>query len=123
MSPAAAAVPSAAELARLLDAAGVLLYAIEGQDLSVVDIWPAHAAAGSLKLQVGFGVTGLVARTGKPVLLPADSPRNALHRQLLQLEPQQTVARMCLPLRGLEDRIVGWPARMPRAARKPRRER
>jgi signal transduction histidine kinase len=107
LSPATAAVPSAAELARLLDAAGVLLYAIEGQDLSVVDIWPAHAAAGSPKLQVGFGVTGLVARTGKPVLLPADSPRNALHRQLLQLEPQQTVARMCLPLRGLEDRIVG----------------
>ena len=58
-------------------------------------------------MPVGFGVTGLVARNGKPVLLDADSPRNVLHRQLLRLEPKQTVARMCLPLPGLEDRIVG----------------
>jgi signal transduction histidine kinase len=101
------AVPSAEELVGLLEADGVLLYAIDGQDLSIADIWPAHAAAGSLALQVGFGVTGLVARTGKPVMLAADSPRNALHRQLLRLEPQQTVARMCLPLRGLEDHVVG----------------
>jgi len=100
-------VPSAADLARVLEADGVLLYAIDGQDLSIVDIWPAHPSAGSLKLQVGFGVTGLVARTRKPVLLDADSPRNALHRQLLRLEPQQTVARMCLPLQGLEDDVVG----------------
>jgi signal transduction histidine kinase len=110
-------VPSAADLARVLEADGVLLYAIDGQDLSIVDIWPAHPSAGSLKLQVGFGVTGLVARTRKPVLLDADSPRNALHRQLLHLEPQQTVARMCLPLRGLEDDVVGVLA----AHRDPRR--
>jgi len=58
-------------------------------------------------MPVGFGVTGLVARNGNPVVIPADSPRNALHRQLLRLEPRQTVARMCLPLRGLEDRVVG----------------
>lgn len=109
--------PSAADLARLLSADGVLLYGIDGQDLHIVDIWPAHAAAGSLNLQVGFGVTGLVARTGKPVLLDADSPRNALHRQLLRLEPQQTVARMCLPLCGLEGRVVGVLA----AHRGPRR--
>lgn len=105
MSPDAA--PSAHDLSRSLDADGALVYAIEGQDLSIVDIWPAHPSAASLKLQVGFGVTGLVARTGKPVLLDSDSPRNALHRQLLQLTPHQTVARMCLPLRGLEDNLVG----------------
>jgi signal transduction histidine kinase len=99
--------PSAADLAGLLDADGVLLYAIEGQDLSVADIWPAHPSAGSLKLQVGFGVTGLVARTRQPVLLDADSPRNALHRRLLRLEPGQTVARMCLPLPGLVGDVVG----------------
>jgi signal transduction histidine kinase len=107
LSPADGTVPSASDLARLLEADGVLLYAIEGQDLSIVDIWPAHPSAGSLKLQVGFGVTGLVARTHKAVLLDVDSPRNPLHRQLLGLAPKQTVARMCLPLPGLEDDIVG----------------
>lgn len=107
MRPADSALPSAEDLARLLEADGVLLYAIEGQELSIVDIWPAHPSAGSLKLQVGFGVTGLVARTRKPVLLDADSPRNALHRQVLGLAPQQTVARMCLPLPGREDDVVG----------------
>lgn len=100
-------VPSAADLAGLLDADGVLLYAIDSQDLSIVDIWPAHASAGSLKLQVGFGVTGLVARTRKAVLLEGDSPRNSLHRQLLRLQPRQTIARMCLPLPGLEGDVVG----------------
>jgi two-component system, NarL family, sensor kinase len=117
LSGAAGAVPTAEELARLLDAEGVLLFASDGQDLTVADIWPPHPAAGSLSMPVGFGVTGLVARNGTPVVLGADSPRNALHRQLLRLEPRQTVARMCLPLRGLEDRIVGVMA----AHRSPRR--
>lgn len=99
--------PTAGDLAGLFEADGVLLYAIEGQDLSIVDIWPAHPSAGSLKLQVGFGVTGLVARTRKAVLLDEDSPRNPLHRQLLGLRPKQTVARMCLPMPGLEGDVVG----------------
>jgi two-component system, NarL family, sensor kinase len=107
VSPATGAAPTAADLARLLDADGVLVHAIDGQDLNVVDIWPAHPSADSLKLQVGFGVTGLVARTGKPVLIEADSPRNVLHRQLLALEEDQTVARMCIPLPGLEGDVVG----------------
>jgi two-component system NarL family sensor kinase len=117
LSPAAGAASTAADLARLLGADGVLVYAINGQDLDVVDIWPAHPSAGSLKLQVGFGVTGLVARTGKPVLIEADSPRNVLHRQLLHLEREQTVARMCIPLQGLECDVVGVLA----AHRDPRR--
>jgi two-component system NarL family sensor kinase len=117
LSPAAGAAPTAANLARLLDADGVLVFAIDGQDLNVVDISPAHASADSLTLQVGFGVTGLVARTGKPVLIEADSPRNELHRQLLALEPEQTVARMCLPLPGLKGDVVGVLA----AHRDPRR--
>lgn len=112
-------VPSAADLARVLEADGVLLYAKDGQDLSVVEMFPAHPRAGSLKLQVGFGygATGLVARTGKPVLLDDDSPRVALHRELLRLGPHQTVARMCLPLPGLEGDVVGVLA----AHRDPRR--
>ncbi|WP_316575546.1 GAF domain-containing sensor histidine kinase [Nocardia canadensis] len=101
------AAPTAAQLAPLLAADGVQLYAVDGSDLGVVDLWPAHPSAGSLTLPVGFGVTGLVARTGTPVLLDRDSPRNALHRSLLRLEPGQTIARMCLPLRGVDDSVVG----------------
>ena len=112
------AVPGAEDLTRLLDAEGVLLFASDGQDLTVADIWPKHPASAALSMPVGFGVTGLVARNGKPVLLDTDSPRNVLHRQLLRLEPHRTVARMCLPLHGLEGRIVGVLAAH-RSPRKP----
>ena len=118
MSTDAGTVPGAEDLARLLDADGVLLFASDGQDLTVADIWPPDPAAAALSMPIGFGVTGLVARNGKPVLLDDDSPRNVLHRQLLRLEPQQTVARLCLPLYGLEDRIVGVLAAH-RSPRKP----
>lgn len=101
------AVPTAAELAGILQADGVLLLASDGRELTVADLWPPHPSTAALTMPVGFGVTGLVARNGTPVVLASDSPRNALHRQLLRLEPRQTVSRMCLPLRGVEDRIVG----------------
>lgn len=101
MSAVVRTVPDAAGLAARFGVDGVIIYGIEGQDLNIVDIWPVHPSASALKLQVGFGVTGQVARTGKPVLLAEDSPRNALHRQLLGLEPTQTVTRLCLPLPGL----------------------
>lgn len=107
MSLTAGADPTAADLADLLGADGVLVHVVDGQALTVVDIWPAHPSADSLTLQVGFGVTGLVARTGEPALIEADSPRNVLHRQLLGLEEGQTVARMCMPLHGLEGNVVG----------------
>ncbi len=100
-------IPGAEELAGTLRSDGVLLYAVEGQSLTILDIWPPHTSAGALRLQVGFGVTGRVARTRQPLLLDADSPRNALHRQLLGLRPGQTIARMCLPLKGLDDLLVG----------------
>ena len=99
--------PTAQELAQILEADGVLLLASDGRELTVADLWPPHPSTAALTMPVGFGVTGLVARNGTPVILASDSPRNALHRQLLRLEPRQTVTRMCLPLRGLEDRIVG----------------
>ncbi|GAA2361323.1 GAF domain-containing sensor histidine kinase [Saccharopolyspora halophila] len=114
----AGSIPGAAELARALEADGSLLYAVDGQDLDLVDIWPEHGSAAGLKLQVGFGVTGLVARTGKPVLLESDSPRNELHRRLLGLGPEQTVARMCVPLRGLDGNVVGVLA-VHRSPRRP----
>lgn len=102
------AVPTAAELAELLDARGVLIFALNDQDLTVVDIWPVQPGAETLTLPNGFGVTGMVARTGDAVLLRTDSPRNELHRRLMGLDsPTQTVARLCVPLRGLNDNIVG----------------
>ena len=63
MSRAATSVPDAAELAARFGADGAILYAIEGQELGIVDIWPVHPSAAGLKLQVGFGVTGRVARS------------------------------------------------------------
>lgn len=107
LRPASSVVPSAADVAVALDADGVLVFAVDGQQLVALDIAPAQAAASSLTLPIGFGVTGTVARTGRAVLLEADSPRNSLHRTLLGLEPGQTVARMCLPLLGLEGHVVG----------------
>lgn len=98
---------TAAEVADLLDADGVLVLEKVGQELSVSDLWPAHPSSGALRLQVGFGVTGRVARSRTARLLPEDSPRNPLHRQLLGLDPDQTVARMCLPLFGIHDTVVG----------------
>ncbi|MDP4014075.1 MAG: GAF domain-containing protein [Candidatus Nanopelagicales bacterium] len=107
MRPAGDGVPDARQLAELLDADGALLYEIDDQNLTIADMFPPHPSAASLVLQVGFGVTGRVARTQQPVLLEADSPRNALHRQLLGLTPDKTVARMCLPLPGVDGRVIG----------------
>jgi len=100
--------PSAAELAELFDADGVVVFVNDGLELTVGDVWPANASvAPLLRIPVGFGVTGLVARNGKPVLLDEDSPRNPVHRQLLGLAEGETVARMCLPARGLSDVVTG----------------
>ncbi len=91
-----------------LAADGVIVFAAEGQQLTVADVWPANAAAAPrLKIPVGFGVSGLVARSGRAALLEEDSPRNAVHRQLLGLSPGQTIARMCLAAPGLEGVVAG----------------
>lgn len=100
--------PSAAELAALFDADGVVVFVNDGRKLTVADVWPANPAVASLlRIPVGFGVTGLVARNGHPVLLGEDSPRNAAHRQLLGLSTGETVARMCLPAPGLSHVVAG----------------
>lgn len=100
--------PSAHEIALRFTAHGVLVLANEGRDLTVADVWPADDAAASLlRIPVGFGVTGLVARNAKPVLLAEDSPRNLVHRQLLGLTPGETVARMCLPAPGVAGVVAG----------------
>ena len=66
--------PSAAELAALFAADGVVVFVNDGPKLTVADVWPANPAVASiLRIPVGFGVTGLVARNGHPVLLGEDS--------------------------------------------------
>lgn len=121
MSRIATAVPDAAELAVRFGADVVILYAIEGQNLTVAEMWPMHPSAGSLTLQVGFGVTGRVARSRAPVVLAEDSPRNLLHRQLLNLKPHQTVARLCVPLPGLDGRLESAVVGVLAMHRRPRR--
>lgn len=100
--------PSAAALAGLFDADGVVILINDGPDLTVADAFPAQPAVASLlRIPLGFGVTGLVARNGKPVLLEDDSPRNPVHRQLLGLRPGGRVARMCVPATGMSGVIAG----------------
>lgn len=100
---------SAERLARLVAADGVVIFASDGQQLSVDQAWPDHpAAARVLRIPVGFGVTGLVARTGTPAHLAADVPRNALHRQLLGLpRTGGELARICVPAFGVDQVIAG----------------
>ncbi len=88
-------------LAECANAAGAIVFASDGELLTVAAAVPGdRRAQAALSLPVGFGVTGLVARNGQPVLLEDDSPRNPAYRQLLALGPTGHVARMCLPARG-----------------------
>ncbi|MGI9155171.1 MAG: GAF domain-containing sensor histidine kinase [Marmoricola sp.] len=100
--------PSAEDLASLLAADGVMVLLNDGPDLTVADVWPANpGVAPLLRIPLGFGVTGLVARNARPVLLGDDSPRNPVHRRLLGLGAQDTVARMCLPAPGVSGVVAG----------------
>lgn len=99
---------AAAELAAALGADGVLVFAVDGDDMFVADCHPGDPVlAESLRIQVGFGVAGLVARSGQPVRLDHDCPRNRVHRRLLGLADGDLVARVCVPVRGLYGEIVG----------------
>ena len=87
--------------AECADAAGAIVFGSDGEELTVAAAFPGdRRAQAALSLPVGFGVTGLVARNGQPVLLDDDSPRNPAYRALLRLGPSGHVARMCLPARG-----------------------
>lgn len=121
MNRVANAVPGAAELAARFGADGALLFVVDGQDLTIVDMWPLHPSSGALTLQVGFGVTGRVARTGEAVMLREDSPRNVLHRQLLRLEGHQTIARLCVPLPGYDGQLNSGVVGVLAMHRHPRR--
>jgi len=100
--------PSAQELATLLATDGAIVLLNDGSELTVADVWPANPGlAALLRITVGFGVTGLVARNAQPVLLDKDSPRNPVLRRLLGLDAHGTTARMCLPALGVSGVVAG----------------
>lgn len=95
-----------ADTARLLTEAlsgdGCLVYGIEANgELVVSATFPVRPPPKEpLRMPSGFGVTGRVAADGIPAVLVDDNPRNALHRELLGLEPGQLVSRLCVPARS-----------------------
>ncbi|HCB05924.1 MAG TPA: histidine kinase [Nocardioides bacterium] len=91
----------------MLDADGAVVLTSDGQELTVADCHPPHPAAARLRIGVGFGVTGRVARTGVPALLAEDSPRNPHHRRVLGIAEDQTVARVCVPAPGVHGVVAG----------------
>lgn len=89
------------------DAAGGVVHLSDGRDLRVGGAWPAQPLAqAALRIPVGHGVVGLVARNGHAVRLGEDRPRNSVHRQLLGIGDGGFVARMCLPARGVDGQIL-----------------
>lgn len=99
------------ELARLLTehfgADGCIVYGIDSA-ADELYVSAAHPPPGddtaTLRLPLGFGVTGRVAADGIPVVLVDDEPRNAVHRALLGLADGQPVSRVCVPALSPDDR-------------------
>lgn len=93
----------------MLDADGTVVFLVdaEGRQLEVGAAYPRpDGDEPALRIPVGYGVTGLVALNGRPVALAEDSPRNAAHRRLLGLGPDETVSRLCVPARAMAGPIV-----------------
>ena len=63
--------------------------------------------AAQLRVAVGQGVTGQVARNGLAVRVSKDAPRTVVHRRLIGIEKGGAVARLCLPARGIDGQILG----------------
>ncbi len=83
--------------------AGALILVVDGQALTVGAVHPRHQRVeAGLRVSMGQGVSGQVARNSHAIRLGADSPRNPLHRELLGTAESGQVARLCLPARGLD---------------------
>jgi signal transduction histidine kinase len=87
---------------------GAIIQLSDGARLTVGGVYPPDPEAqAALVVRVGQGVTGLVARNGHGMRLGADAPRSAIHRHLLGLDGGGSVARLCVPARGLGGQILG----------------
>lgn len=80
---------------------GCLVFRVDANaDLVVAASYPIAPDEGDrLRLAAGFGVTGRVAADCVPVVLVDDFPRNVQHRQLLGLNDNERVSRLCVPAR------------------------
>jgi two-component system, NarL family, sensor kinase len=91
-----------------LSADSVVVFAVDRDDLFVAAAAPRDARiAESLRIPLGFGVTGQVARDGHGVRMVRDSPRNLTHRRLVGMAPGDSISRICAPIPGLYGEIVG----------------
>lgn len=90
------------------DATGAIIHISDGQELTVGAAHPsAPGAEAVLRIPIGQGVSGLVARNGHAMRLSEDRPRNPIHCELLGIGAGGSVARICLPARGPVGRIFG----------------
>jgi signal transduction histidine kinase len=113
-----AAPPDCDYLLEHLSADSVVVFAVDSDDLFVAACAPRDARiAESLRIPLGFGVTGQVARDGRPVRIVRDSPRNLTHRRLVGMGPADAISRICAPIPGLYGEIVGVLAAYRSAAR------
>lgn len=86
----------------------VVIFAVDGDDLFVAASAPRDpGVAESLRIPLGFGIAGQVGRTGRPMHIDSDSPRNPVHRRLVGLRPGASASRICVPIPGLYGEIVG----------------
>jgi signal transduction histidine kinase len=87
---------------------GAVIQLSDGAQLTVGGLYPPDPAAqAALVVMIGQGVTGLVARNGHGMRLGADRPRSPVHRHVLGLDQGGSVARLCVPARGLGGQILG----------------
>jgi signal transduction histidine kinase len=87
---------------------GAVIQLSDGAQLTVGGLYPPDPAAqAALVVLLGQGVTGLVARNGHGMRLGADRPRSPVHRHVLGLDQGGSVARLCVPARGLGGQILG----------------
>ncbi len=93
----------------MLDADGAVVFLVD-EDGRQLEVGAAHPPPPdddrSLRIPVGYGVTGLVALNARPVALVDDLPRNPAHRRLLGLGPDEAVSRLCVPARALGGPVV-----------------
>lgn len=87
---------------------GAVLFTSDGTELRVGAAYPPDPVTESqIRIALGQGVSGQVARNGSAMLVSADRPRTAAYRSLLGIEDDGRVARLCLPARGIDGEILG----------------
>lgn len=102
-------VAAARLFAEMLAADGAVVFLVdpERRQLEVGAAYPVpETEEPALRIPVGYGVTGLVALNGRPVMIVDDSPRNPAHRRLLGLAPDETISRLVVPAHAMGAAVV-----------------